>query len=295
MASERSITIADIRDQYIMDALSGTSYRYKVFVNTGAYEKSRQSGRLRIGTINALLELTDSDVVLLGGGLKAVAMNVTLSFLLPVDDDVSTDGSYEMVENFRSELSEVFGSSKRLELKVNGKTYVGAVSAALPIGGELEQRQGIGKSIEYVCYLEFAYLENAINSSDVQFYLDDDSNPIPYTSFSFSRKPTLTANLYSSSTNGASQTFAENTVFGVDLSLPAIDPSAGGAGETIFNYVTNISNANVPHVLTIKIGGTTKQETVIFGEVSMDGSGIENASWRVSFVPYIPAEDDEEE
>ena len=300
--AKSKITIKEIKEQVILPALSTTSFRYKVFASAGAYQNSYTAKNLRVGTVHTLIETTDSDIALLGGGINAVAMNVRIMFLIPVDDDANADGEYNIVERFRDELSDAFTMAKRAEIKLNGKTFIGAVSVGLPVGGQLLQRQGIGTSFEYTCYLEIAFLENAINSSDVHFWLDGDEQEIPFTNFSFSRKNTLTANLYSNTNNQESKTFAENSTFGVDLSMPAIFPGVSPTGNAINSYLLGIASANEPHTLRMRIGSikedakenveyVEKTETVIFGEVVSNGGGLENVSWQVSFVPYIEAEE----
>lgn len=298
MAVKKRIGLKEIKEQLILPALSTTTYRYKVFASAGAYQKSFQVKNLRVGVVNALIEMTDSDIALLGGGINAVAMNIRISFLIPVED-TTADGDYAIVEDFREQLSNSFATAQKVTLVLNAgtsaeKTFIGALSVGLPIGGQLLQRQGIGKSFEYTCYLELAFLENAVNSSDVYFYLDGDTNPIPFTSFSINRKNTLTANLYSSSSNQSSQTFAENSTFGVDLNMPAISSSASVTGKAINDYILGVSSANTPHTLKTVINGTEYTQEVIFGEVITNGGGMENVSWQVSFVPYISAEDEEE-
>ena len=294
---ERQITLNDIKDQFIMERLRELPYNFRVFVSTGAYQAPTSYNNFRKGKINTLIESTDSDISLLGGGIRAVAMNISMRFLLPVDD-TTLDGDYSFVDSFREDLSNAFAQSNRIELTLDDgekdKHYIGAVSVSFPIGGELLQRQGIGKSFEYTCYLQVAFLENAINSQDIQFYLGWDEHSIPYTTFSISRKNTLSANLYSTSTNGLSQVFAENSTYGIDLAMPAISSSASVTGAIINEYILcdKETSANKPYKLRIKHNGKDSTMDVIFGEVVENGAGAENVSWQVSFVPYIEAEDD---
>lgn len=289
------ITLKEINEQFIMDRLSTMPYRFRVFTSTGEYQAPQSYLNLRSGVINSLIEVTDSDVSLLGGGIKAVAMNISMRFLLPVDD-TTVDGDYSFVEDFREALSDAFTSTNKIELESekDGKTthYVGAVAVGFPVGGELLQRQGLGKSYEYTCYLQIAFLENAINSVDVQFYLGGDDEPIPYTQFSSSRKNLLSANLYSNSTNGLSKVFAESSTYGIDLAMPAISASASITGDIINKYISRKVDGNKPYKLKIVRDNATTEEDVIIGEVVETGAGAENVSWQVSFVPYIEAEDD---
>ena len=291
---ETKITLTDIKKQFIEDRLSELPYRVRVFVSTSAYQNPKNYNNLRAGSINALIEATDSDISFLNGGIRAVAMNISIRFLLPVDDAANADGDFSFIDRFRDELSNVFTDTNTIVLEKDDKHFIGAVSVGLPMGGELLQRQGIGKSFEYTCYIQIAFLENAINSSDVKFYLGDDVDnnyPIPYTTYSISRKNTLTANLYSTTTNGVSQVFAENSTFGVDIAMPAV--TSGVIGQAVYNFLTRNASANQSYTLTMERNGAKTTEQVIFGEVIENGSGTENVSWQISLVPYIEAEDEE--
>lgn len=292
------IRLKDIREQYIVPALQNKPYRFKVFSNAGAYRKTVLENKVRRGVINALLEVTDSDIILLGGGLKASALNVTLTFLVPVPDEATSDksadygGNYTFLDDFRDMLTDTFATTGRTTIiGSDGFAYTGGVTATFPLLGEYLQRQQIGKSIEYVCYLQFTYLKGGVNASDVQFYLDGDRTAIPYTSFSIARKNTVAAALLSNANNGEATAYAESSNFAVDLSLPAILPTESNiTGKAIFNFLMGIDDGNTPHTLKINYAGTEKTKTVIFSEASNEGSGVENVAARISFIPYMPAE-----
>lgn len=292
-----NIRLKEIREQYILPALQGKPYRFKVFSNVGAYRRTVIENKIRKGVINALLEVTDSDIVLLGGGLKASAVNVTLTFLLPLPDETTDEksadygGNYTFAEEFRDMLTETFATTGKITLTgADGKTYTGGVTATFPMLGEMLQRQIIGTSVEYVCYLQFTYLNGAVNASDVQFYLDGDTEPIPYSSFMIARKNSVSAALLSNSRNGEATAYAESNNFAVDLSLPAIDPSASTTGLVIYNYLLGVDDGNTPHTLRISYGESQTAKTVIFSEASNEGSGVENVAAKISFIPYMPAE-----
>lgn len=291
------IRLKDIREQYILPALQGKPYRFKVFSNAGAYRKTALENKVRRGVINALLEVTDSDIILLGGGLKASALNVTLTFLVPVPDEATSDksadygGNYTFLDDFRDMLTDTFATTGKTTIRSGELTYTGGVTATFPLLGEYLQRQQIGKSIEYVCYLQFTYLNGGVNASDVQFYLDGDETAIPYTSFSIARKNTVAAALLSNANNGEATAYAESSNFAIDLSLPAILPTANNiTGKAIFNFLMGIDDGNTPHTLIINYAGTEKTKTVIFSEASNEGSGVENVAAKISFVPYMEAE-----
>lgn len=291
------ITLKEIKEQVILPALANTSFRFRVLTSVGAYEKAYRVGNLRVGTITALLQTTESDIMLLGGGIQAVALNATIRFLVPVNDIEDVEGTYYIIEQFREEITENLSVNGKLTLTlnegtINAKNFIGAVSTSFPITTDMAIRQHIGNSVEIICYMQFAYVPNALNSSDVQFYLDGDTTPIPYTQYSLSRRNTLTGNLYSNNTFEESKTYAENSAFGVDLSMPAL--SAGITASAINAYIIGNTKANTTHTLRIARNGNANAytQTVIFGEVAEAGQGAENVTWQVSFVPYLSAEDE---
>ena len=290
-----NIKLKDIKEQYLMEALSQLGYRFKIFTTVGSYVKAREVGRVREGIVNTLMQITDSDIIQLGGNLKASAIDVTLSFLLPVPDTVvdpsaeGYGGEWDFVEEFRDSIANAFATTDKFSVTSDNKTYVGGVTGSFPMTGELLQRQGIGQSVEYTCYLQFTYLCNAINSRDVQFFLDGDE--IPYTRFMIARKNTVSSALLSNAKNGEASCYAESSSFGVDLSLPALDPKAGGAAKIISNYLMGFEDANKPHTLLISFGNMQSVErTVIFGEVSNEGETVQNVAAKISFIPYMEAE-----
>jgi hypothetical protein len=294
---ENKILTTAFKDQYILPALQKLPYRFKVFVSSGAYKSAYQKGNLRAGTINALCSTTNSEIVVLGGNIPAVAVNMTLRMLVPIPDETNEENEYAFLDELRENLIKVFGTSSALNLSVDGVSYVGAVFAGYPMDGELLQRQKIGKSFEYTVYFQFSYLQNAVNSTAVTFHLDGETTPLPVTSWSFSRRNTLSASLLSSSLNGESQTYGENSTFGVDLSLPMINP-ANGAGVALWAYLSGYnangteSNNNTPHTLKIQFTPDFSiEKQYVFGEVSVTGGGTDNVSAKISFVPYLEAED----
>lgn len=288
------ITLKELKEQVILPNLAKTSFRYRVLTNTGAYEKAYRSNNLRVGTITALIQTTESEVMILGGGLNAVALNASIRFLVPVNDINDPEGSYPIITKFCEEITEHLTLNGKLELEANGKTYIGAVSTSFPVGGELDIRPSLGNSFTFTVYMEFAYVQNALNSSDVEFYLGGDSVPIPYTHYSVTRKNTLTGNLYSDSSIGQANTYAESSTFGIDMSLPAMSDNGITAGA-IKSFLYGKRIANYPYNLHIKNKATNTLiwgGNVIFGEAVESGQGTENVTWQISLVPYLEAEDE---
>ena len=58
--NEEKITIKEIKEKIIMPQLEKTSFRYRVLTTAGAYANAMRVGNLRVGTITAFMEVTES-------------------------------------------------------------------------------------------------------------------------------------------------------------------------------------------------------------------------------------------
>lgn len=298
MANNIDVSLNDIRDFYLLRKLATTNFRYRVFTSEGEYVETVKNANLKVGTINAIMSVENTDIMVLGGGIKAVSLSCKVSFLIPIDDyaDAVTH-NYPMLEEFKQGLTSIFPASETLNMTIRNVTCVGAFSAGYPIPGFINQRQYIGNSMEYTVYIEVAYLQNAINSNNIKFYLDSFPSALPVSAFNFSRRSVLLGNVYSDSANTEARVYAESSSFGVDLAMPAVSP-ATGVGALIYKYTMGEIPANEAHTLKIvtTVQGDngsisyTKAINVIFGEVFYDGAGTDNVSTKVSFVPYVGAE-----
>ena len=287
--AKNKIGLKEIKEAYLIPALAHLPYRFKIFTEEGSYQKSKKVKNAKIATINALLALKSSSLILLGGGIEGVGLIASLQFLIPVPDDANEMGDFPFISILRENLSSVFAKIERLAITKDGTTYIGGVSGSYPYVGEIIQRPEIGKSVEFTINFEFSYLENAINASEIKFFLDGE--PLPVTTFAFNRQNNLTASMYSNSSNGEGQAYSENSAFGVDLSLPAISPKTK-LGEIIFRFVSGLGNCNEPYTLIIQVSeGLSIERKVIIGEAEYVGGGVENVSSKISFVPYIETED----
>ena len=106
--NNKKIGLKEIKEQYIIDSLASLPYRFKIFVEEGAYRKTVRRKNEKIGTINALLTLEDSSLILLGGFIEGVGLIVSLNFLIPVPDDPDESGDFPFIEELREDLSSVF-------------------------------------------------------------------------------------------------------------------------------------------------------------------------------------------
>lgn len=276
------ITLDELKDNYIIPVLEGTPFKFSIFTDTGDYEKAKRRKNTVTEYINGLFKLVESEIKKIGGGLTAVALVTNLKFLIPCGDETEVNGEFAKVTEFRNALSEVFSQNQKINITSEGQTYVGGVAYSLPMAGEREIRQRVGDSIAYTCSITFAYLENAVNASDVSFTLDDEI--IPYTSFTIRRAPSISAALYAGTSNGESKAYAEMTGFTVDLEMPVLSDSPPSAA--VAAYLLGTASANAVHTLKAIFAGLgEKTYSVIFGECYVSGAGVSNCVYKLTFLP----------
>lgn len=281
------ITLDQLRDNYIMPLLNGTPFHFMIFTDAGDYQKSDRRKNTVTEYINGLFTLSQSEIQKLGAGLTAVAIVTNLKFLIPCDHDPDHKGELQKVQQIRDALSEAFSQNVKLSVTSEGKTYVGGVSYSLPAVEARNLQSTIGDNLEYTCTITFAYLENALNASDVKITVD--GTEIAYTSFMFTRALTPSADLYARSVNGEALCYAENSKFSIDLEMPTLSDSV--LSSDIANHILGNTSVNLPHNVEITLGSlASRAATMMFGECSANGAGVSNVVYRVSLIPYAAAE-----
>ena len=280
------ITLDQLKDNYIMPVLNSTPFRFMVFTDAGDYRAPERRKNTVTEYINGLFTLTQSEIQKLGAGLTAVAITTNLRFLVPCDHDPDHKGELQMVQQIRDALSEAFSQNVKLSIVSDGKTYVGGVSYSLPAAELRNLQQGIGDSLEYVCTVTFAYLENAVNASDIKIRID--GTEVPYIGFLFTRRINPSADLYRGTASGEASVYAESSTFTIDLEIPASNNSA--VSTEILRHITGIVSADKPHLVRIDIGDDWFAKTMIFGECTASGAGVSNVVYKVSLLPYAGRE-----
>lgn len=311
------ITLDNIKENYIIPLLERTGYAYNVVTDVGEFEKAKRYRNSVNAHINCLLMLTGSEVQQLNSGLIAMAYQATLSFLLPVGDgDYSKEGTDANAENgalynnefpnvtvFRDKLSKAFSTAQKIAVTDNeGNVYEGGISYALPTVGQRQQRDLVGDSIIYTCSFAVAFLQNAINTSDIKLYLD--SERVAFSSIRISRTPALTPDILKSAGgvdgNGESTAYAESAMFKIEFAVPALKGVA--YSNAIMQYLMGIDSANAPHNVVLQIPKVqspnaedpadywTIDRQMIFAGGEFSGSGVTNVVYNVSMTPYTAPE-----
>lgn len=293
------VTIDNIKEQYILPTLQETGYTFNIVTDVGDYEKARRYRNTVTNTINGLLMLTQSEIQPLNGGLSAVAYQAMLSFIIPLDDNEVNE--YPKVTAFRNALSKAFSQATKIAIMDNnGVAYEGGVVYSLPAVGQRNQKDMVGDSVTYSCTISIAFLQSAINTSDLILWVDNAR--VPFSNIKMTRTPVLMADLLSTTENAESSTYAESAAFRLEFTVPALKDNAFSA--KVLNYIMGNESANAPMSVMVQLYDGLDDEDkpyykplfgsvfkpMIFAGCDMSGSGVSNIGYNVSLVPYTDSE-----
>ncbi len=280
------IDLQTIKEQYIMKVLENIKgYKFQVFTDAGEYKKSQRTRNTVTQFINCLLTLSNPEVQVTNGGLKMIAGELTLDMLFPIQDVTDADGNYTKLNDFRDKLINAFSDATKFSVEQDGDFYNGAISFYMPVATTLDIRQVVGLSLPYSCKIAFTYLANALNTSDLAFYLNGEQ--INFTSFTITRNPTLTADHYKNSENDVTDAYSE----GSGLSFVFLVPALCECNKSIWDYAIGKTRDNQLFTLTLKRDGQEeKTYSVQFGGVETSGNGVSNVVYKVTLVPFVAEE-----
>ncbi len=281
------LTLDELKENYVNPILQNTGIPFSVFTDTGDFEKAVRDGNTVTEYVNGIFSVTSSSIENQGTDKEIVSISTELKFIVRVNDDPNADGSFENVTQFREKLSAAFGAvpPRFSIIGKDGKTYAVVAGYTLPAPGTREQRSMLGDSFTYSCQIYFAYLKNSLNVGDISVTIDGQS--VPFLAIGITRRPSVMAALFSNSTNGESKAYAENAALTIDLTIPAF---VADSVDICTDYIFGISDANATHNVVVTFGSgagaKTLQRTMIFGESSTGGQGLETAMYTVSLIPY---------
>ncbi len=283
----------------IIELLSEVNgYEFALFEDLGLFQESVRQNNSLTSKINCLFSIPESEIEPLSNGLYAYAYSVDLDFLMPIDDRADIDGNYPNIQAFKRALALTFQQSLKLEFTgEDGEKYVGGIVYSLPTAGERVYNPIIGDCIAYSANISFAFMANAVNSSDFKIY--EGSTEIPYTSLKMSRNPALSVDILKDNKNGVSSAYAENTQFKLDITMPAL--FGNPFSNACLSYLLGRQDPNESFNIRIKRPVLTTSETenhpdltteikMIISGIETHMSGINNVAYIISLIPYTSQE-----
>lgn len=263
----------------IQDSLNANDHglTFEVFYDAGTFKESVKTRTSKIRYINCLLTINSSATVPIQGTIVA-SLNTTLTILAPLPHD--PEKVKESVATYRDVLDDCFTGSSVQILTDNDKAYTVAITYAPADTGTFEIRPGIGSSLDFIVHIEYGYVENGLNSSDIEFTLD--GNAIPYMSVTTSKMPTTETNAYSDA-SGKGGSRNSSFIHAFEFEMPTLANNA--VSDTITNALFSDSMNGV-HTLTVKANKNAEPVTykVILGNINLNLEGVDNGKLTFSLI-----------
>lgn len=264
-------SIATTIEQGLNSSASAYKFKFKMFVDAGKFKKALKTRTEKTLFINSLLRVGDSSIIPVQG-IAIANQSAVLEVCVPIFKEEQID---EATTLFRNILDGYFATYK--VQSIDGYTVSSTYSLAST--GTLEARGNIGPSLTFYVNMEFAYIENGLNSAKCTFTLDD--LPIPYTAAKFTKNPVAQSDALSNSA-GKGTTVNTSFVRSFDFQLPA-QSGDDGVGAIILSEIMG-GGLNVPHILVANMGGKQETYNVVFGQTDISLEGINNAGYSISLV-----------
>lgn len=258
---------------------------YAIHTDAAEYEKAIKTRVAKKRYTNGLMRVGQSSIVPTQG-LVVATQNAVLELCVQLFG-VESDG--EVVSAHRTVLDKyaqkpVVDTMTETVTDDDGNTvekeYTVTALYSLANTGEVQVRDGVGTSVTFYVNIEYAYIENGLNSNNCTFTLD--GFPIPYSSAKVTKSPNVQADAFSDS-GGASRSINVSFNRSFDFQLPA-QLGNDGLGQVILDETFG-GGLNTPHTLVVKLGDAEPiTYNVVFGATDISLAGINNAGHTISLI-----------
>ena len=286
----------------LQDSLNnlGLGYTFKIFSDTGKFQKSIREDNAVTEYINGELRSLSSDLTTLDDGSILATQNCKLDLIFMLEDEeeneqeeffeisqengeISTKqgetiiGNITKVNTIHKALNNYFQSNSVSQNSVsdgNGKVFIVTKIYQLAESGQRSQVEILGNSFTFSVYIYYMFVQNGINTKNQTFELD--GLTIPLQSITIYRTPVMDGNVYADTKNGSAKNIASMSQFSVSIELPALTKEFT---DTVLESLYD-GELNVPHILRVN----SNYYLVSFGENRLIGETIKNMGQSITFV-----------
>jgi hypothetical protein len=266
----------------------------KLYLDGGKYEKPfLEQNVVENDFIQGVSMLNSSSIVPING-ILIQTFNVATEIAVPIDTDLMAvnkeDGSITMtekayndsIEPYRIALERLASQTYVDPVTVDDKTYVVSYTVSTPRSGRITQRDGLGFSISLSFVIEYAIVQNGINSRDVKLGFEDEEE-VPFTQLTFVRSPVMDSGAFSG-TNGNAKNYMAVSAMQVSISVPALSDSI--ITREHFDFLLT----GVPKIynVSITLPGKTKQTYQMhFGDCNIAVRELDNVGQSITLVEAL--------
>lgn len=277
---------------------------FKIFTDTGEYQKATREYNDITRVINGLYTVTDSDIqttntdksgISLVGGLTIATMTSKIEFVIPCFDNeeavytVVIDSETGKAEKdlIQESNSTYLQSIRNLLSNVCAKSWFDTVvefdittTYSLAISGERVQLPELGDCFSFVIYAYYNIVENGSNSTQWGMFVD--GVRVPFLSQTTRRIPTTDSNVYNHGL--ATKSIPTATTLGVSIELPMLKNHyfSGVLRKYLFTGDSDV------HLIEMRDGNDNYAYLGYVGEVDTTASGTLNAGTVVTLCEAVP-------
>ena len=283
---------------------SGLGYAFKIFSDTGEFQKATRNKNTVTECINGELRSLSSDITTLDDGSILATQNCKLDLIFRLEDQEENEveefieinekngkisvkkgetiiGSASQVNDIRTVLNNYFQTSSVFQGPIEdgaGKSFIVTRIFQLAESGQRNQIEILGNSFVFSVYVYYMFVENGINTKNQVFELD--GLDIPLQSITIYRTPVMDGNVYANTKDGSVRNISSMSQFSVSIELPALTKDFTFIVlESLFN-----GELNVPHILQTRVNNKGDYYLVSLGENRLIGETIKNMGQSISFV-----------
>jgi hypothetical protein len=265
-----------------------TGFKFKIATETGEFKTSVREKNDVYTYVNGLITAGPSNVTDLtstgGAGLLYATQTCYLRLVVGLEDTEedytfgeTISGYQSRLDSLRNTLNSVFEHNDYDVIEDGDTNYAVTTIYSFEQTGTREQLPGLGDCMSFNADIYFMFVENGINSRDINCVID--GVKIPFQSIITFRVPTMEGNVYANTKDGSTKNLVSQTTFSVTIELPAIKDETT---ESIINYL--LKGNTDTHLLTYEENGIKKDALVMFGEVKASGETIKNIGQTITLM-----------
>lgn len=261
---------------------------YAIHTDAAKYKKAMMTRVVKKRFTNGLMRVGQSSIVPTQG-LVVATQNAVLELCVQL---FGAESDSEVISAHRTVLDKyaqnpVVDTMSETVTDADGNTvekeYTVTALYSLANTGEVQVRDGVGTSLTFYVNIEYAYIENGLNSNNCTFTLD--GFPIPYSSAKVTKSPNVQADAFSDS-GGAGRSINVSFNRSFDFQLPA-QLGEDGIGKIILDELFG-AGLNTPHTLVVKLGDADPLTyNVVFGATDISLAGINNAGHTIALIERV--------
>lgn len=279
----------------LIEGIEGVK-KIKIYLDGGKYEKPYlDQNKVKNDFIQGVSMLNSSSIVPING-ILIQTFNVATEIAIPIDTDLMAineeDGSITMTEQaynksidpYRIVLEKLASQTyvETVEVEADDKTYVVSYTVSTPRSGRITQRDGLGFSISLSFVIEYAIVQNGINSRDVKLGFEDEEE-VPFTQLTFVRSPVMDSGAFSG-TNGNAKNYMAVSAMQISISVPAL------ADSKITSEHFDFLLTGIPKIydVSISLPGKDKQTYQMhFGDCNIAVRELDNVGQSITLVEAL--------